>query len=185
MHQLFRALVQRWLHITGSPSLQLKSPGTCHMGSTQESWWVPSPSQVPPPPSSRAAIGRGGPLVAMTAPRASSGSAPRLPTPPLPAPGHAPYLPGPRLVEVPLPVAMTAPERGQWLRPTLPHPSARARGGRRDGPRLHGDGGRGCASSVYLPTRDALVAARTETGARPCRTWARRSWRRRERTILG
>ena len=97
VHQLFRALVQRWLHITGSPSLQLKSPGTCHMGSTQESWWVPSPSQVPPPPPYPAAFGRGGPLGAIAAPRASRGAPPR-PDPPHHTPPHhtpAPPLPTP------------------------------------------------------------------------------------------
>ncbi|XP_037687236.1 radial spoke head 1 homolog isoform X2 [Choloepus didactylus] len=66
-----------------------------------------------------------------------------------------------------------------------PHPAHHlpAPGGRRGWPRLHGDGGRGGADSCYLWARES--SAGTEARARPCRIWARRIWRRRERTILG
>lgn len=157
-------------------------PGTSHVASRLESWWVLLRPRPRPLPLLRRRLVETPLPVAMTI---SSGchwlhSAPSAP--PLPAPGHThSFFPS---GDWPIrPVAITA-SRLPDSSPPLPSPQP-APGGRRAWPRLHGDGGRGCAGGWYLPTREGPAAAGTETGARPCQTWARRSWRRRERMILG
>nr|XP_054398548.1 radial spoke head 1 homolog isoform X1 [Pongo abelii] len=77
-----------------------------------------------------------------------------------------------------LPVGPPAPSASPV---SAPHLSGWEGGGGR--PRLHGDAGRGGGGGCYPPARGA--AAGIQAGGRPCRTWARRSWRRRERMILG
>lgn len=134
----------------------------------------------PAPPPPWVTIGRGSPYVVMTAPEGRHWLLPKLSGP---RPHPSLFREGNRRLAVASHCYDST--RTLTVTPPLP-PSFSARAGReRAWPCLHGDDGRGGAGSWYLPTRKAQAAAGIQTGAKPCRTWARRSWKRRERMILG